>query len=296
MNTISNTDNADDHADPPELPTIPHDELIQTARNLARNAGWPVFPCASNKAPAIPKAEGGRGFLDASTDPATITRMFSRRNAALIGIATGAASGLDVLDIDIKHDAARAWLAMAETTIPPTRTHRTRSGGVHVYFRHTEGVVNTQSKLARGVDTRGDGGYIIYWFAAGFECLDPTPPVPWPAWLLTTLLRPPAPPPLPAHGRRYTGKGARPQAMVSRALDRVAAAAEGHRHTTLRAAARTVGGLLDAADLSRDRAAELLLDAVIRAGGAAVDQRNATATIRSGLERGAASPLPVGGV
>lgn len=279
MNTVPGTDAAD------------HDDLIQTARNLARNCNLPVFAVKADKKPAT-----YNGFKDATRDPAAIARMFNRPNAALIGIPTGAASGLDVLDVDVKHDAARAWLAMAETTIPPTRTYRTLSGGVHLYFRHTEGVVNTQSKLARGVDTRGTGGYIIYWFAAGFECLDPTPPVPWPSWLLTTLLRPPAPPPLPAPGRRYTGNGARPQAMVSRALERVAGAAEGHRHHTLRAAARTVGGLLDAADLSRDRAAELLLDAVIRAGGAAVDQRNATATIQYGLARGAAAPLPVGGV
>lgn len=271
-------------------------ELIQTAHNIARNTGWPVFPCASNKAPAIPKSEGGRGFLDASTDPDEIARMFSRRNAALIGIPTGPASGLDVLDIDIKHDAARAWLAMAEIMIPPTRTFRTLSGGVHLYFRHAEGVANTQSKLARGVDTRGAGGYIVFWFAAGFECLDHSPLAPWPSWLLSTLLRPPEPLPARLHGRRYTGNGARPQAMVRRALDRVAGAAEGHRHDTLRAAARTIGGLLDAADLSRDHAAGLLLDAIVRAGGAAVDQRNATATIQYGLERGAAAPLTVGGV
>lgn len=271
-------------------PEIPHDDLIQTARNLARNKGWPVFPCRPDKRPACP-----HGFKDATRDPAEISRLFRVDGAALIGIPTGAASGLDVLDIDIKHDAARAWLAMAEVMLPPTRTYRTMSGGAHLYFRHADGVANTQSKLARGIDSRGTGGYIIYWFAAGFECLDHTPPAPWPAWLLGALLRPPEPAPLPAPGRRYTGKGARPQAMVSRALDRVAGAAEGHRHDALRAAARTIGGLLDAVDLSRDHAAGLLLDAVIRAGGRAVDQRNAAATIRYGLDQGARAPLAVGG-
>ncbi len=93
MNTISNTDNADDHADPPELPTIPHDELIQTAQNLARNCGLPVFPCrAENKRPATP-----HGFKDASRDPTIIARLFRHPDAALIGIPTGEASGLSVL-------------------------------------------------------------------------------------------------------------------------------------------------------------------------------------------------------
>ena len=271
-------------------PEIPHDDLTQTARNLARNKGWPVFPCRHDKRPACP-----HGFKDATRDPAEISRLFRVDGAALIGVPTGPASGLDVLDIDIKHDAARAWLARAEAMIPPTRTFRTRSGGVHLYFRHADGVANSQSKLARGVDTRGTGGYIVFWFAAGLECLDHTPPAPWPAWLLTTLLRAPEPAPLPAPGRRYKGNGARPQAMVRRAMDRVAGAAEGHRHEVLRAAAYTIGGLLDAAGLSRNHAAELLLDAVIRAGGAAVDKRNSTATIRSGLDKGAASPLTLGG-
>ncbi len=271
------------------VPPIPHDDLIQTARNLARNTGWPVFPCAETKRPAC-----AHGFKDATRDPAEISRLFRVDGAALIAIPTGPASGLDVLDVDVKHDAARAWLAMAEAMIPPTRTFRTQSGGVHLYFRHAENVANTQSRLARGIDTRGSGGYVVYWFAAGLECLDHTPPAPWPSWLLSTLLRPPEPAPLPAPGRRYKGNGARPQAMVRRALDRVAGAAEGHRHDTLRAAARTIGGLLDAADLSRDHAAGLLLDAILRAGGAAVDQRNATATIRYGLDQGAASPLTLG--
>jgi hypothetical protein len=42
-------------------------------------------------------------------------------------------------------------------------------------------------------------------------------------------------------------------------------------------------------------AARLLLDAVLQAGGARVDQRNALGTINWGLAKGAASPLAVRG-
>ena len=275
----------------PDDGRIGHNELGQIAQNIARNTGWAVFPCNEEKNPATP-----HGFLDASTDPIAIARMFKNRNAALIAIATGAASGVGGLDIDAKHDAALAWLAAAEPKLPPTRTYRTRSGGVHLLFRHKHGVNSTQSKLARGVDTRGDGGYLILWFAAGFECLDQTPPAPWPEWLLAALFRPADPLPVPTLGRRYKGKGARPEAMVSRALARVEAAAEGHRHETLRSAALTIGGLLAVVDLSRDAAAGFLLEAVLRAGGERIDQRNAISTIRWGLERGAASPLTQGAV
>ena len=269
---------------PPETDTV---TLGRIATNIARNTGWPVFPCDAAKQPAT-----AHGFLDASTDPYSIRRMFQNRNAALIAIATGAASGVDGLDIDAKHDAALAWLAAAEPRLPPTRVYRTRSGGVHLLFRHTEGVRNTQSKLARGVDTRGDGGYLILWFAAGFECLDQTPPAPWPEWLLTALFRKDVTIPVRALGRRYSGKGGRPEAMVSRALHRVATAAEGHRHETLRNAALTIGGVLHSVGLSRDQAAGLLLDATMRAGW---DNPKKTAdTIHWGLETGAASPLMQG--
>ena len=271
---------------PPETDTV---TLGRIATNIARNNAWAVFPCDAEKRPA-----NAHGCLDATTDPYSIRQMFQNPKAALIAIATGAASGVDGLDIDIKHDAARAWLATAEPRLPPTRVYRTRSGGVHLLFRHTEGVRNTQSKLARGVDTRGNGGYLILWFAAGFECLDQTPPAPWPEWLLAALFRPVDPMPVPDLGRRYKGKGARPEAMVSRALARVEAAAEGHRHETLRSAALTIGGLLAAVDLSRDHAAGLLFEAVLRAGGERIDQRNALSTIAWGLERGAASPLMQG--
>ena len=52
-----------------------------------------------------------------------------------------------------------------------------------------------------------------------------------------------------------------------------------------------LGGILDVSGMSRSVATRLLLEAVMSAGGTRVDQRNALATIKWGLERGAASPL-----
>lgn len=275
----------------PATPPPPPDELIQTARNWARNTNLPVFPCKADKKPATP-----HGFKDASRDPATIARMFKIPGSELIGIPTGAVSGLSVLDIDVKHQAATAWLKAAEPRLPDTRTYATRSGGLHIWFTHADGIKNSESKIARGVDTRGDGGYVILWFAAGHECYDHSPPAPWPDWLRDALLRKPEPIPAPpmrqGYRPRYTGKGA-PERMISRAVARVASASEGHRHPSLRAAACTIGGLLDRVDLSREEASRMLLDAARDAG--AVDMENAARTIAWGLTRGAQSPLPVGG-
>lgn len=280
-------------------PPAPPDELIQTARNLARNCNLPVFPCkAENKRPATP-----HGFKDASRDPAIITRLFRHPEAALIGIPTGAVSGVSVLDIDVKHPAATAWLKAAEPRLPATRTYGTRSAGLHLWFQHADGVKNSESKIARGVDTRGDGGYVVFWFAAGFECFDPSLPAPWPTWLLELLLRKPEPAPAPAPAPRVAYKprkqgeqitpGQIARDMVSRAVWRVSTATQGHRHPTLRAASCTVGGLLVTAGLSQSEAERMLFDAVRDAG--AEDHDIAKDTIAWGLKRGAASPLTVGG-
>ena len=137
-------------------------EVEQLAQNIARNLGWPVFPCGWNsKTPTRPKSEGGNGFKDATVNPDEIKWLWRRWPGGLIGIATGEASGIDVLDVDVKHEMAVKWWTVASKHVPPTRTYRTRGGGCHIYFRHAAGISNTQSKLAHGVDSRGDGGYAI---------------------------------------------------------------------------------------------------------------------------------------
>lgn len=103
------------------------------------------------------------GLLDASKDPSVVDRWF--RGAELnLGIATGAASGVIVLDIDPRHggdDALRA-LEQQHGMLPPTWRFLTGGGGEHIVFRHPGGVVpNSAGRLGRGIDLRGDGGYIV---------------------------------------------------------------------------------------------------------------------------------------
>jgi len=217
-----------------------------------------VCPCSPDKTPAISKREGGRGCLDATTDPVAIARMFAHRNAALIGVATGEASGIDVLDVDVKHPPARAWLLTAQERLPPTRTYQTRSGGYHLLFRHAANVRNSESKIARGIDTRGTGGYIVFWFAAGHPCTDNSPVADWPGWLLDALFYEPPPEPMPPL-KRCANPGSSAQNVIAASLDRLRNAAEGSRHATLRAASVTLGGVLGAAGLSTADATDQLL-------------------------------------
>jgi hypothetical protein len=203
-----------------------HDDICRMAQNLARNSGYAVFPCRGDKTPACP-----HGSHDAATDAQQIAALWDRWPGDLIGIATGERSNLDVLDIDSEHEGAYAWWQRKYSLLLPTRVFRTRRKGLHLYFRHRDGVRNTQSRIARGVDTRGDGGYAIYWFAAGCECLDPTPPQPFPSCLFDTLTyktRPlPRSPPLPS-GNDGGGRGS-----VGGILHKLADAQEGERNAVL---------------------------------------------------------------
>src|SRR5215210_582178 len=55
----------------------------------------PVFPCKDDKSPYTP-----RGFKDASTDPGRVTALFTRYKAKKIGMPTGKASKVFVMDVD----------------------------------------------------------------------------------------------------------------------------------------------------------------------------------------------------
>ena len=182
--------------------------------------GYAVFPCASSKRPACP-----HGFQDACTDLELVAALWRRFPGPLIGIATGQASDLDVLDIDAKHGPARDWWAQCRSLLLPTRAYRTRSGGLHLWFRHRPGVRNTQGRICKGVDTRGEGGYVIFW-GAWLPCLDASEPAPFPLWLEQLLQ--PRPPPEPV----WRGPQAQDR-VVAGIINKVAAASVGDRNGIL---------------------------------------------------------------
>jgi hypothetical protein len=217
--------------------------------------------------------------------------LWRRWSGDLIGVPTGPVNGFDVLDIDPRH-GGDAWLSEYRFRLPTTRTHETRSGGLHILFQHAEGVRNSAGKIGAGVDVRGAGGYIIWWPAAGCS-VENHALAEWPAWLLRVLI--PQPPPQPL-ARRGVGGVQGVEAMqaariVAAALARLEMAGAGQKHERLRAAARTLGGVADAAGFSDHDAEEVLFAAVLRAGGAEVRERNARATIRWGLSKGRSVPL-----
>jgi hypothetical protein len=137
-----------------------------------------------------------RGFYDATNDTDALRELWRCWPAPLISTPTGSVNTSDVLDIDPRHGAA-AWHAANRHRLPPTRIHETRSGGLHILFCHHEGVRNSAGKIAPGIDVRGQGGFVIWWPAAGCSVCELHTPASWPDWLLPLILPPPAPPPPP---------------------------------------------------------------------------------------------------
>jgi putative DNA primase/helicase len=131
--------------------------MVSHALAYARS-GLPVFPC--NQVDKSPLTKNG--FKDATCDEHQIKEWWIKWPKAMIGVPTGPASGIDVIDLDVKPEEhidgrkfLRNWKELSTTVV------RTPSGGGHIWFR-SEGLVrNTTDRIAPGIDTRGNGGYII---------------------------------------------------------------------------------------------------------------------------------------
>jgi hypothetical protein len=119
--------------------------------------GFAVFPCKPCGKEPITK----HGFKDASRDEAQIRKWWTRAPNANIGIATGARSGLIVVDID-SLEGAKLLLKLTERFGALTPTHSVVTGkGRHYYFKLPPGCGPIPSSAEGGLDFRADGGYVI---------------------------------------------------------------------------------------------------------------------------------------
>jgi Bifunctional DNA primase/polymerase, N-terminal/Primase C terminal 1 (PriCT-1) len=126
--------------------------MLRSALRLAAQ-GAAIFPCrCRDKIPAT-----AHGLKDATTDPEQITAWWTEQPDYNVAIATGAVSKIFVVDVD-GPDAERE---LHRLELPPT-VEAVTARGRHLYFKHPNAPVrNTAGKIAPGVDTRGDGGYVL---------------------------------------------------------------------------------------------------------------------------------------
>ena len=236
--------------------------LADAAASLAAR-GIPVFPCLASKAPATE-----RGFYAASTDPAEVRRMFASPAAVLIGMPTGVPTGIYVVDVDVKNGARGGeWLDANSHRLPSTRTHKTQSGGLHLLFTLPAGAKlrNSNSKLAPGVDTRGEGGFVIVPGSPQYAIADDCEPAEMPQWLVDQLTPPPAPAPQPMAPRARTDTHGTAYGM--KALDdecaSVCNAGFGTQEHTLNAAGLKLGALAAGGEIDPSYARSSLIRAAL---------------------------------
>lgn len=149
------------------------EDLIRAAIEWAEN-GIPVFPCSADKSPLTKN-----GHKDAESDPKKVRAMFEFWGDTVQMIGGRMGDGIFAVDVDLyKGGAPKEWLddQIANGSIVDTRTHKTKSGGLHFIY---EGDVNS-CVPASGVEVKGEGGYIILPGSPGYttqrEGIVPAPP------------------------------------------------------------------------------------------------------------------------
>jgi len=139
--------------------------------------GWAVLPLhwienlfcscgnqACSSAGKHPLVAGGSNTD--TTDPQRITDWWTSDPNANIGIATGSASGLIVIDVDAGPSktgySSLAKLEAQYGEIPRDHCVTTGSGGLHIYLSAPQTEIrNSASKLAEHIEIRGEGGYVV---------------------------------------------------------------------------------------------------------------------------------------
>jgi Bifunctional DNA primase/polymerase, N-terminal len=235
--------------------------------------GWPVFPCRWDGGPRFRKTPiTPNGFKDASDDPKVVVAWWTRWPKALIGLPTGPASGLVVLDVDVKRAEANGFDSLEDlgrAVLPETPMVHTESGGLHLYFRcPVRDLRNSAGRIGPGLDIRATGGYVIVPSpGSGYawdSCwnFDTCSPVEAPDWLR------PAPPARPrvmtSPKFECVGLSKYSEAALDAACTAILRAPAGQQETVLNVEAFSIGTLAGANGVPADLALKALLAAASR--------------------------------
>ncbi len=255
--------------------------LADSAIAYAQSEGLHVFPLQERgKVPLT-----SHGLDDATLDAMTIETWWDAWPNANIAIRTG-----DVIVVD--EDIPGALSELAEKhgqTVPSTRIARTGKGR-HYYFLQPaeQRIRNTAGKLAKGIDTRGDGGYVVappsvHPDGSVYAWQSTAPPAPFPEWMAALLVKPEPKSVTPFVGRSSPYG----QRALEAEVHAVSVAAEGTRNDRLNTAAFSLGQLVAGGELDEHDALSSL-EAAARACN--LPSNEASATIASGLKAGLADP------
>jgi hypothetical protein len=267
--------------------------MLLAALALAGQRGWCVFPL--NRETKVPHI---KGWPDRATDDEDqVAGWWRKWRGANIGVATGGKSGVLVVDVD--GATGRASLVALEAehgALPSTYRVSTgrKDGGEHFYFAIPHSAqVSTRGGLWPGIDIMGDGGQAV---GAGslhrsgrrYAATDPTAPVaPAPDWLLTAIERP-AGGPVPTTRSVGVPVADYVAEAVAGEVRKLAATGAGGRNDQLNRSACALGHYVGSGQADADEVSAALLSTAQEMG---LSESEATATIRSGLKKGASEPV-----
>jgi len=178
--------------------------------------GWQVFPLhhiTANGCSCTRKCKSPgkhpilkEGFKIAIADKPTINQWWAKWPNANIGVATGQVSGIFVMDVDLPKDSNPDKDGMASFDkieevygkVPDDVFAITGSSGRHYVFKYPGDIGRSSTNLWPGIDTRGDGGYIVvapsnhisgkeYFWDAEADPLEGAELKPTPQWLIKKL-------------------------------------------------------------------------------------------------------------
>jgi len=273
---------------------------LKRQRTISRlaNYGFAILPLA----PKGKKPVKSGGVHAASNDKNALRKTFEANPRYNYGIATGAPSGIMVLDID-GPDGRKSLKALKREHGPLPRTVRVNTArGFHLYFGvGDKRIGNSAGKLGKGIDVRGDGGYVVgpysrhesgcvYTFAESrsFDEIDVAPAPDW----LVSIAEKKTPPKAGNDGSlaeminpsRSAGYAA---AALERELTRLAKAPMHQRNNTLNTCAFKLGQFVGS---------NLLDESVVRsrlasvASGIGLADAEISGTVESGIRAGRSSP------
>lgn len=263
--------------------------IADHAAALAERGLW-LFPVAGK----LPLTK--HGFKDALNDPVDVRALFAaHRTATGIGVDCGR-SGLLVVDLDGPRGRGTWTRLMLEHGSVRTLEAVTgrRDGGRHLYFATRDKRSRSTSKhLGEGVDTKGEGGYVIappslHPAGTRYQWVERRPIADAPEWLLEAIA-PPPPPPVGERrslspGERVTPYG---RAALEGLADHVLSSVEGTRNDRFHRAAIRAGRLVAAGEIDEHLAQEVLVTAAAAIG---LREHEITATWKSGFGFGVQHP------
>lgn len=254
--------------------------------------GWYVFPLgARSKKPAV---SGGRGCLDAKNDPEKIAQWWSKHPDHNIGLAVGM-SDLYVIDVDGERGEESLQTLIAENEPFPESPVVKTGKGFHYYMKLPESRPgNTASKLGLGIDTRGEGGYVVLppsihpdgqqyeWLVEGIA------PPPVPEWITDKFVKIAWIPPTYVPSAYSVNVHPYVRAVWENAQADLQSSLAGQRNVNLNNAAMTMGHWIASNSISRDRVEQELTEiAVGRLGLGLIETQK---TLKSGIEAGMREP------